>query len=140
MEYDQYIKRKLSTVPSTGISGAFDLPASMFPHQRALAGWAVKRGRAAIFADTGLGKSRMQLAWADAVLRHTLRPVLILAPLALASQLAIFPLFDIHVSLETNIWIGAWFTAISLVRSYVIRRWFNARLHRAAIKMAHAVN
>ena len=59
---------------------------------------------------------------------------------ALASQLAIFPLFDIHVSLETNIWIGVWFTAISLVRSYVIRRWFNARLHKAAIKMAHAVN
>ena len=55
---------------------------------------------------------------------------------ALASQLVIFPLFDIHVSLETNIWIGAWFTAISLVRSYVIRRWFNARLHRAAQAMA----
>jgi len=57
---------------------------------------------------------------------------------ALASQLAIFPLFDIHVSLETNLWIGAWFTAISLVRSYVIRRWFNARLHRAAQVMARA--
>ena len=86
MNYDQYITRKLSTVPSTGISGAFDLPDSMFPHQRALAGWAVKRGRAAIFADTGLGKSRMQLAWADAVLRYTMQPVLILAPLAVAAQ------------------------------------------------------
>jgi hypothetical protein len=59
---------------------------------------------------------------------------------ALASQLAIFPLFDIHVSLKTNIWIGIWFTAVSLVRSYVIRRWFNRRLHDAAVKMAHAVN
>jgi hypothetical protein len=55
---------------------------------------------------------------------------------ALASQLLIFPLFDIHVSLTTNLWIGAWFTAISLVRSYVIRRWFNARLHRAAHELA----
>ena len=51
---------------------------------------------------------------------------------ALGSQLLIFPMFDIHVSLTTNIWIGAWFTLISLVRSYVIRRWFNARLKRAA--------
>lgn len=48
--------------------------------------WACKRGRAAIFADTGLGKSRMQLAWADAVHKHTKRPVLILAPLAVAPQ------------------------------------------------------
>lgn len=55
---------------------------------------------------------------------------------ALASQLLIFPLFDIHVSLTTNLWIGAWFTVISLVRSYVIRRWFNRRLHRAAHALA----
>ena len=51
---------------------------------------------------------------------------------ALASQIAIFPLFGIHVPLSSNIWIGAWFTAISLVRSYVIRRWFNERIHRMA--------
>lgn len=56
--------------------------------------------------------------------------------IALLSQLAIFPIFDIHVPLSTNLWIGAWFTGISLVRSYVIRRWFNARLHRAAQAMA----
>jgi hypothetical protein len=51
---------------------------------------------------------------------------------ALISQIAIFPLFGIHVPLSTNLWIGAWFTIISLVRSYIIRRWFNARLHSAA--------
>lgn len=44
---------------------------------------------------------------------------------ALGSQLAIFPLFDIHIPFTSNLAIGAWFTAISLVRSYVIRRWFN---------------
>lgn len=44
---------------------------------------------------------------------------------ALLSQIAIFPLFDIHVPFSSNLWIGAWFTVISLVRSYVIRRWFN---------------
>jgi hypothetical protein len=59
---------------------------------------------------------------------------------ALLSQLMIFPLFDIHVPLSTNLWIGAWFTLISLVRSYIIRRWFNARLHSAAQAMARAAS
>jgi hypothetical protein len=59
---------------------------------------------------------------------------------ALASQLAIFPLFDVHVPLSTNLWIGAWFTGISLVRSYIIRRWFNARLHAAAQAMARVAS
>lgn len=54
---------------------------------------------------------------------------------ALLSQLALFPWFGIEVPLSTNLWIGAWFTAISLVRSYIIRRWFNARLHRAARRL-----
>jgi hypothetical protein len=86
VNYQDYVQRKLSRVPPTGIASGFDLPASLFPHQSALTGWAIKRGRAAIFADTGLGKSRMQLAWANAVQRHTGRPVLILAPLAVAPQ------------------------------------------------------
>ena len=55
---------------------------------------------------------------------------------ALLSQIVVFPMFGIHVPLSTNLWIGAWFTVISLVRSYIIRRWFNARLHSAAMAMA----
>ena len=86
MNYEHYINRKLSRVPPTGIASGFNVSPELFPHQHALASWAIRRGRAAIFADTGLGKSRMQLAWADAVRRHTGRPVLILAPLAVASQ------------------------------------------------------
>ena len=46
---------------------------------------------------------------------------------ALASQLLIFPFYDIDISLQDNIAIGVWFTLISLVRSYVIRRYFNKR-------------
>lgn len=57
--------------------------------------------------------------------------------IALLSQLAIFPMFDIHIPLSTNLWIGVWFTLISLIRSYVIRRWFNARLHNAAQTIAN---
>ena len=44
---------------------------------------------------------------------------------ALASQLAIFPMFDIHISLADNLAIGAWFTVISIVRGYAVRRFFN---------------
>lgn len=85
-DYRAYVARKLGTTPATGIVDGFSVPSSLFPHQSALTAWAIRRGRAAIFADTGLGKSRMQLAWADAVQRHTKRPVLVLAPLAVAQQ------------------------------------------------------
>lgn len=44
---------------------------------------------------------------------------------ALASQLAIFPMFGIHISLIDNLAIGAWFTVISIVRGYIVRRVFN---------------
>ena len=44
---------------------------------------------------------------------------------AVASQVAIFPFFGIHIPMSDNLLIGAWFTVISLVRSYVLRRWFN---------------
>ena len=55
---------------------------------------------------------------------------------ALVSQIVVFPWFGIHVPLSTNLWIGLWFTVISLVRSYIIRRWFNARLSAAAQSLA----
>ena len=44
---------------------------------------------------------------------------------AILSQILVFPMFDIHVPLSSNFMIGAWFTAISLIRTYVLRRWFN---------------
>lgn len=44
---------------------------------------------------------------------------------ALASQLAIFPLFGIHATLSDNLLIGAWFTVISIIRGYFVRRFFN---------------
>jgi superfamily II DNA or RNA helicase len=86
MDYRQFIGDKLSHASPVGIPDWQDLPPSMFPFQAALSRWAIARGRAAIFADTGLGKTRMQLAWADAVTRHTGGAVLILAPLAVAQQ------------------------------------------------------
>jgi hypothetical protein len=58
---------------------------------------------------------------------------------ALLSQLLVFPLVGIHVPLSTNLEIGAWFTLISIVRGYIIRRWFNARLKSAARNLAQGV-
>jgi len=49
---------------------------------------------------------------------------------ALMSQLVIFPLYDIHVPMTTNLGIGAWFTVVSIVRSYIVRRYFNKLLYR----------
>jgi hypothetical protein len=56
--------------------------------------------------------------------------------IAVASQIIIFPWFGIHIPLHANFQIGAWFTLVSLIRSYAIRRWFNARLHRFAQTLA----
>lgn len=86
MSYTDFISRKLVCVPPSGIETIPVLPDSLFPHQRALVEWALRRGRCAIFADTGLGKTRMELAWADAISEETGKPVLILAPLAVARQ------------------------------------------------------
>lgn len=75
----------MRVTPSAGL----DVPLRDYqlkPHQSDLAWWALRRGAAAIFADTGLGKSRMQLAWADTVAREVGCDVLILAPLAVAQQ------------------------------------------------------
>lgn len=85
VRYEDFIARKLSRVPPTGLQD-FTLPSdALFDFQGALASWAVRKGRCAIFADTGLGKSRMQIAWADAVSKAG-HDVLILAPLAVAAQ------------------------------------------------------
>lgn len=86
MTYSDFIAGKLTRVPPTGLASIPALPDSLFDFQAAIVRWALKRGRAAIFADTGLGKSRMQLAWADAAHKETGYDVLILAPLAVAAQ------------------------------------------------------
>jgi superfamily II DNA or RNA helicase len=83
--YQDLLRRKDLHVPPTGIAGAVVDSPHLFPFQRDLTQWALRRGRAALFADTGLGKTRQQLIWADAVAAHTGGRVLILAPLAVAT-------------------------------------------------------
>lgn len=65
-----------------------DLNPMLFPFQRDLSAWALRRGRAALFEDCGLGKTPQQLEWARRVHLHTAGDVLILAPLAVGRQTA----------------------------------------------------
>jgi superfamily II DNA or RNA helicase len=81
--YEAFISKKADIVDFPGIAGV-EVADHLFPHQRDLVRWALQKGRAAIFADTGLGKTAMQVEWA----RHVSDRgrVLILAPLAVAQQ------------------------------------------------------
>lgn len=63
------------------------LPSHLFDFQRELVEWAVRQGRGAIFADCGMGKTPMELAWAEQVHRKTGKPVLLLTPLAVGFQI-----------------------------------------------------
>lgn len=84
--YVDFLARKRMIDPDTGLQSIPDLPAFLFPHQRDIVAWALRRGRAAIFAGTGLGKTAMELSWSDAVASATDKPVLIFAPLAVSAQ------------------------------------------------------
>ena len=84
-DYEQFVKTKASTYTPAGFSPSY-LPSHLFDFQSAIVEWACKRGRAAIFADTGLGKTAMQTAWAQLVAEETEGKILIVAPLCVAQQ------------------------------------------------------
>lgn len=83
--YEEYIRRKSDVTLPSGLSEHGALSDALFDYQRDLVTWALRRGRAALFADTGLGKTLMQLEWARHV-SEQVGPVLVLTPLAVAEQ------------------------------------------------------
>lgn len=85
LNYDEFISKKRIKGEWFGFDPV-NLNQYLFHFQRDIVTWACKKGLAAIFADTGLGKTIMQSAWADQVSRHTNGKVLILAPLCVAHQ------------------------------------------------------
>ncbi len=87
MSYATFLERKEQADGCHGFDPEF-MPEFLFPFQAHLVEWAVRKGRAAIFADCGLGKTPMQLVWAENVRRHTGRPVLLVTPLAVTFQTA----------------------------------------------------
>lgn len=84
--YLDFIARKMVQPRPAGLPRVPKLPSVLKPFQADIVTWALRMGRCAIFAGTGLGKSLMQLTWADAVATHENGRVLILTPLAVAQQ------------------------------------------------------
>jgi len=83
--YQEFLDSKSHVRTRDGFAPTF-VPDAMFDFQRALVDWSCRQGRAAIFADCGMGKTLIQLVWAENVRRRENRPVLILTPLAVAAQ------------------------------------------------------
>ena len=85
MNYQEFLNSKTDYGSDSGFEPVW-MPDFLFGFQQYLTDWAIRKGRAAIFADCGMGKTPMQLVWAENVIRKTNRPVLVLTPLAVSGQ------------------------------------------------------
>lgn len=87
MDYIDFLKSKQVTVMPSGFDvEVSELNSALFDWQKAIVKLALKKGKFALFLDTGLGKTLCQLVWSDRVCKHTGGNVLILAPLAVSKQ------------------------------------------------------
>lgn len=87
MEYKDFINSKNKQMKNYGFDiEKENLNPMLFDFQKDIVRWALKKGRAAVFADCGLGKTPIQLEWANQIYKHEGGKILILAPLAVATQ------------------------------------------------------
>ena len=87
MNYESFLESKLISDTQSGfVVDPGSLHPKLFPHQRRIIEWACMKGRSAIFADTGTGKTGCEVEWSNQVMRHAKGSVLMLAPLAVAQQ------------------------------------------------------
>ena len=84
-EYKEFVESKTHLAGEFGFDPIYQNP-NCYDFQNHLIEWSLNKGRSATFADCGLGKTLMQLVWAENVYRKTNKPVLILAPLSVSSQ------------------------------------------------------
>lgn len=85
MKYSDFILSKSQLADGGGFKPTF-IPNKAFDFQAAMIEYAVSKGRAALLEDCGMGKSLQFLAWAQNVVEHTNKPVLIVTPLAVTTQ------------------------------------------------------
>jgi hypothetical protein len=85
-EYQRFIRSKVRSTKSFGFAASEHLNGHLFDWQRRIVDWALRRGRAAIFADCGLGKTLMQLEWASKVHQHSGGNVLLHCPIGVREQ------------------------------------------------------
>lgn len=86
MNYKEFLETKQIDADPSGFTPSNKLNSALFAWQKVIVDWTLKRGRAAIFADCGLGKTILQLEWTKHIHRRTKSPILILAPLAVTLQ------------------------------------------------------
>jgi hypothetical protein len=87
-EYQKFVRSKRIVADPAGFDPSSSLNSALFPWQRDIVSWGLRRGRAAFFEWPGLGKTPQQLEWAHHVSEHAGAPVLLLAPLAVSYQTA----------------------------------------------------
>jgi hypothetical protein len=85
MKYSEFLESKQHSIGNHGIEPYF-IPDSMFDYQKYVSDIAIKKGRCAVFLDTGLGKTLIELTIAKNYIHHSNKPVLIITPLAVAFQ------------------------------------------------------
>ena len=100
MDYMTFLQQKIVKMEDSGFV-AKNLNPLLFDFQKRIVEWSLKKGRSAVFAGCGLGKTAIQLEWARSVFEHTQEPVIILAPLAVSHQTiqeaAKFKITNVHI-------------------------------------------
>lgn len=98
--YAEFLMKKSTISLSTGMDDMRTVYDGTFDFQKDIIKWALRRGRAAIFAGTGLGKTLMEMTWAQNVVEYTNKPVLLIAPIAVSSQITLreAPKFNFNVT------------------------------------------
>jgi ERCC4-related helicase len=130
MKYQEFIESKKHSINDQGIKVNY-IPDMAFDFQRYIIEKAVNKGRMAVFADTGLGKTLIQISIANNIIRHTNKPVLILTPLAVAFQFLIesekMGIDDIEYSKDGN------YTKKIVICNYERLHYFNSSDFEAVI-------
>jgi superfamily II DNA or RNA helicase len=134
--YSALLERKAMSAPPTGMTRTEPLTDGLFEFQQRIVDWALAKGRAAIFADCGLGKTIMQLEWA----RHIPGDVLILTPLAVAQQTAAEALkfgLDATVSRDGTVTSGTTITNYQQLHKFDVSQFTGIVLDESSILKAY---
>lgn len=138
--YLDFLASKRRDDPATGLRDLPPLPSCLFPHQRDIVRWALRRGRAAVFAGTGLGKSLIELAWGDAIHRATGGDVLLITPLAVAAQMereaAMFGIAARQCAVQADVLPGITITNYAKMRHFDLSRFAGVVLDESSILKA----
>jgi len=137
-KYQQFLAQKhLDDIP-TGLREVPNLNPTLYPFQRDIVTWALRRGRAGVFADCGLGKTPMQLEWAKHVAAHSGSSVLIVAPLAVSHQtIREGEKFGVSVKRATTqgdvAHDGVWITNYERLHNFDPTQWYGLVLDESSI-------